>query len=70
MIAVHTDALVAAKRVRLVDADHLLMRLTGLARSHEERGRISHCLGVRSAIAQIQRDLAKKPSGGKKPERT
>lgn len=46
------------RRVHLVDVDHLIARLTGLARQHEERSRISHALGVRSAIALIQRDMA------------
>lgn len=54
-----------SKPVRLVDADQLLERLAGLARQQEERGRISHALGVRSAIDLIKRDLAGQRRAGK-----
>lgn len=47
-----------AQPVRLVDADHLLLRLTSLAWLHEERGRVSHARGVRIAMALIRRELA------------
>lgn len=53
MKAVQASA--GSRPVRLVDVDQLLERLTGMAKRHEECGRISHSLGVRSAITMIKR---------------
>lgn len=58
-------ALASVKPMRLLDADHLINRLIGLARQHEERGYVSRALGVRSAIELVKRDLA--AQNGKKP---
>jgi len=58
MSELHTPAIASARVVHLVDADHLVNRLTGLARQHEELGRAAEGLGVRKAIELVQRDLA------------
>lgn len=58
MSKLQAPAQACARTVELVDADHLIERLTGLAKREEECGRISHSLGVRRAIALIQRDLS------------
>ncbi|WP_372826550.1 hypothetical protein [Polaromonas sp.] len=61
MSDLHTPATARARLVHLVDAEHLLNRLTGLARQREELGRVSEAVGVRKAIELIQRDLACRP---------
>lgn len=53
MKPVHTPA-----RPQLIDARQLVTRLTALAKKHEEQGRVSHSLGVRSALDLVKRDLA------------
>lgn len=59
MSELQTPAIAAAREVELVDVVHLVNRLTGLVRRHEESGRISHALGVRSAIKLVQNDMDK-----------
>lgn len=54
------------KPARLLDADHLINRLTSLARQHEERGYVSRALGVRSAIELVKRELAAQHKAQKK----
>ncbi len=58
MTELHTPAIAAARVVHLVDAEHLVVRLTGLARQQEERGYMREAMGVRKAIELVQRDLA------------
>ena len=58
MTEIQTSAQPTIKPPRLIDADHLIARLTALSRQQEERGRISHALGVRSAIELVKRELS------------
>lgn len=58
MSELHAPAIASARLVHLVDAAHLVDRLTGLARRQEELGRMGEALGVRKAIELVQRDLA------------
>ena len=41
----------------LLNAEYLISRLQSLAERHKRAGRISHALGVQSAIALIRRDM-------------
>ena len=41
-----------------VQTDALKTRLVALAKKHEEQGRISHGLGVRSAIEVLRKEAA------------
>lgn len=55
---------------RLVDVDALILRLTMLSRQHEERGKISHALGVRSAIESTKRMLAEQRQAARRSDVT
>jgi len=50
----------AVQTPALLVAEHLISRLLSLAERHKRAGRISHALGVQSAIALIRRDMASK----------
>ncbi len=47
------------RKVYLVDVEHVIARLNGLALQQKERGQICRANGVLSAIELIRRDLAK-----------
>ncbi|CAM3327835.1 hypothetical protein [Polaromonas hydrogenivorans] len=50
----------------LVDVHHLITRLASLAKRHRAAGRISHALGVQSALDLIRRE--RKAGRGPKPQ--
>lgn len=51
-----TDRL-QANEVMVVLVPHLVARLKGLWKHHVDAGRVSHALGVQSAIALINREV-------------
>lgn len=52
-----------AAAVDLVRVDQLLERLDALRQRHADAGRLSHSLGVASAIALIKRDVYRSREG-------
>lgn len=62
MTAVQPSALARARPVRMVDVDHLLMRLKALHAHQLQGGFNSHAHGVRLALDLIERDLAAPPA--------